>query len=602
MTSNINIEQEGVSVLQSTLRKTGLIHPYILSNDKTPIWDGEVILYENDSDKKEDIRGRIPVQVKSHKRTPEKKHELEVSDLEKMLTDGGAIFFAVYLDEDLAVNKICYHKFLPVDLENLLKKKLKKGGKVKRTLTFDLLEFPDSNERIIEIFEDFLMNRQTQMSFIEVKKPTLDEINSGRYKHYEINFKAPIKNYNDIFEFQKYNGITPYLKDTESGVAIPIRDNIEIASLFIEDKLNIGVSGKVYYTKVIRKFEKNGRTGINFGSTLNIKNIDGKMKFNYSRPDLLRDAIKANEFILEIARTHSFEIDGKTVMLDEEEIKDFNFRYFENQLNYFNDVKITLEKLGVENDLDLSKVTDKDDRLLKNLISSLLKDETIKSNGEVEVFKAKVGNLTLGLYFWPSSKRVGQLKNLFNKSPWLRVRESSGEEYDTSIFELLSVEDWRTFDNISINSVIETFEKLKENKSKRLNSCQVFVKVFNAYKQVDQSDEKRRAKLFKLAKKLADWDFCNATINETVVKVNHYLIKKEEGNLDEQDYIELNSLLEKYKDDPKTAFAVNVLMGAKFPAKLSLKKIPQEEIVEIKEFPIYKLFESLWEEANNCQV
>lgn len=593
MVSNISIEEEGISLLQSRLRKTRLLRPNIISNDKTPIWDGEVFLLKNESDKKDDIIGRVPIQVKSHQDCPQKKHRLEVTDLENFLLDGGAIFFAVYLNEDFTLNKICFHKFLPVDLERLLKKKLKKDGQVKMMLSFDLFEFPEDNNRILEIFKDFLLNRKKQTSFIKMKKPTLSEIDSGKYGHYEVNFTVPIKNPNEIYEFQKYNEISLYLKNPESGISIPIQDSIKVVSQFQKDKLNIGVGGKVYFDDVIHCINQNGNMKIKFGSGFSVDFIDQKFTFNFSQPPMLADAILANEFLLEVIKYQFIEINGAKAPLNKSELKIFDFSSFKNQLNFLKKIKKMLNLLDVEKDLDLSKVTEKEENLLNNLVGSLLESKTIKSNGEHKIHIAPIGNLNLALYLMPINKSESRLLNLFKDYPCMKVKDNNGDEYNTSVFEILPTEAWEALDNINIETVVETFERLKLAQREEVGACQVFVKVFNAYKLVDESDRNRKVKLLNLAKNLVSWDLKNATVSEAIVKVNYYLTKKEENSLDDQDYTELNNLMKKYKEDSKIIFAINVLMGAKILAQLSLEKVPRKELEEIKEFPIYKVYEEL---------
>ncbi len=40
----MNIEAEAVSKVNEVLRRTGYLDPYITENDKTPVWDGFVLV------------------------------------------------------------------------------------------------------------------------------------------------------------------------------------------------------------------------------------------------------------------------------------------------------------------------------------------------------------------------------------------------------------------------------------------------------------------------------------------------------------------------------------------------------------------------------
>jgi hypothetical protein len=62
-----NIEKKGVGWLTSKVADSEILEPYFKENDRTPSWDGNIFVYDK-SIKKENLRGTIPVQIKSTKR------------------------------------------------------------------------------------------------------------------------------------------------------------------------------------------------------------------------------------------------------------------------------------------------------------------------------------------------------------------------------------------------------------------------------------------------------------------------------------------------------------------------------------------------------
>ena len=72
------IEKDGISILERVLHSTNSLVSNININDKTPVWDGEIFVYNYNKDRKRklpksDLLGRISVQVKSHDVTKYKK-------------------------------------------------------------------------------------------------------------------------------------------------------------------------------------------------------------------------------------------------------------------------------------------------------------------------------------------------------------------------------------------------------------------------------------------------------------------------------------------------------------------------------------------------
>lgn len=106
MKSNRKIESLGVGKLSDLINDNDLLQAYIDSNDKTPMWDGEVHVLKVASDKKEDIIGRVPIKVKTTQRkTRLNSFDISASDLISYKSDGGIFFFVVFLDSEGKLQK-----------------------------------------------------------------------------------------------------------------------------------------------------------------------------------------------------------------------------------------------------------------------------------------------------------------------------------------------------------------------------------------------------------------------------------------------------------------------------------------------------------------
>ena len=60
------IEIKGINAVEEYLSDIGFIQPYLSNNDKTPMWDGSLFVYNSKEDfNKERFDYRVPVQVKA---------------------------------------------------------------------------------------------------------------------------------------------------------------------------------------------------------------------------------------------------------------------------------------------------------------------------------------------------------------------------------------------------------------------------------------------------------------------------------------------------------------------------------------------------------
>lgn len=144
------IEGLSINYLKNILLKTGYITPYVSENDRTPSWDGCVILRsKKDSASKENLR-RVFVQVKGKEVAPPYQSQIsfpiDVKDLNNYLNDCGVIYFVVYLDG------ISQYKIYYVTLTRLILRRALKNKNNNKTISFILNQLPDDLDEISDIF------------------------------------------------------------------------------------------------------------------------------------------------------------------------------------------------------------------------------------------------------------------------------------------------------------------------------------------------------------------------------------------------------------------------------------------------------------------
>lgn len=135
------IEREAVFSVSSYINRCPGLVPYINYNDKTPMWDGSIFIYNDDKIKNDNFYGIVDVQIKGTeaKHTKEEdidkgtevkpteedkpqKYYIKKSNLNAYEKEGGVLFFLVIVDvHDYNANKI-YYKFLDTKTLDDLKK------------------------------------------------------------------------------------------------------------------------------------------------------------------------------------------------------------------------------------------------------------------------------------------------------------------------------------------------------------------------------------------------------------------------------------------------------------------------------------------------
>ena len=121
MANNRKIETLGVSYLSTFIDKHELLQSYFDRNDKTPVWDGEIHVLKSSSEKKDEILGKVPVQIKTTRQKKDvlKSFPLDARDLELYKSNGGVVLFVVWLSENNDLREIYYKSLPPVRADSL---------------------------------------------------------------------------------------------------------------------------------------------------------------------------------------------------------------------------------------------------------------------------------------------------------------------------------------------------------------------------------------------------------------------------------------------------------------------------------------------------
>ncbi|VMH56851.1 Lmo0466 protein [Streptococcus pneumoniae] len=590
MANNRKTETLGVSYLSTFIDKHELLQSYFESNDKTPVWDGEIHVLKSPSEKKDEILGKVPVQIKTTRQKKDvlKSFTLDTRDLELYKPNGGVVLFVVWLNEDNGLRDIYYKSLPPLSIKNLLKKsKLKNKSTNRKKLSIEIFKLDE--KKMYPMLVDFINNSQKQYSFINVEGISVEDIPDDK----TLKFYFYGQEKEEIFNYQEEHDLFIYYLDPITGIEIPLENTIKIVETEEETDLIIKIGDYVFQDVKRHRFP-DGSVQLHFGEsfTMSFDIKKKQFKFNYTRPDLLSKAIKCTQVFQELGKIGYFTLNGNKIELDERSIKDISSLDLEADIKGLLKISNFMKKMGIQKDVDLSCFDKQSQRNLNILYSGLvLKKKVALNYNESKLLHLNIANIhIITLYSFLSDKN-GTMIDIFTETPWCREGETEDEDYlDISIFEVFEPNDWLKIDNCKIDSVIASYQRLVDNKLKYEGADRTILKIVIA---ADMAEDKtKRELLLNWAQCLSDWNLKYSKNCEMAI-INDLQIKSRVRKLNSKETETLTNILVNSNDNYELCFGSSVLLKSKPQADLFWNKLDNETKERYKDFPIYTLYMKL---------
>ena len=590
MANNRKIETLGVSHLSTFIDKHELLQSYFDRNDKTPVWDGEIHVLKSPSEKKDEILGKVPVQIKTTRQKKDvlKSFSLDTRDLELYKSNGGVVLFVVWLNEDNGLRDIYYKSLPPLSIKNLLKKsKLKNKSTNTKKLSIEIFKLDE--KKMYPMLVDFINNSQKQYSFINVESISVEDIPDDK----TLKFYFYGQEKEEIFNYQEEHDLFIYYLDPITGIEIPLENTIKIVETEEETDLIIKIGDYVFQDVKRHRFP-DGSVQLHFGEsfTMSFDIKKKQFKFNYTRPDLLSKAIKCTQVFQELGKIGYFTLNGNKIELDERSIKDISSLDLEADIKGLLKISNFMKKMGIQKDVDLSCFDKQSQRNLNILYSGLvLKKKVALNYNESKLLHLNIANIhIITLYSFLSDKN-GTMIDIFTETSWCREGETEDEDYlDISIFEVFEPNDWLKIDNCKIDSVIASYQRLVDNKLKYEGADRTILKIVIAADMAE--DMTKRELLLNWAQCLSNWNL-KYSQNSEIVIINDLQIKSRVRKLNSKEMEILSNILVNSNDNYELCFGSSVLLKSKPQADLFWNKLDNETKERYKDFPIYTLYMKL---------
>ncbi|HDI4619000.1 TPA: DUF4365 domain-containing protein, partial [Listeria monocytogenes] len=568
--TNPKIEKLGVNAVSNYIVESDYLSDFLAQQSTEPATDGTIRIYNGPGERKRDLIGIVPVQVKgttTKNIIKHNRHEIDIVDLTYYYKVGGVVYFVVYVTNK--VPKIYYRDLLRIDIKEILKKNEKlRGKKEKGTITIDFREVPVN----VEDFRTVLLNFHKDQDYQTKDYVELGSINEISR---DLTFTIIAPNSN-IVEALKY--VSPVLYKNEGDLKIPVRRfKIGELSVFTKSEFSIGIKGANSYIATVMEGEEETEIQIGSLQQLIVKFKEGRFKVDFEAKGKIQETIELLEILLGIVTGVNLYIDNKPVteFFIEEVNEDFISRV-NHALESFKKTQEALNHCKVPSNFHYEELTENDIDVI-NSIMELYQTSIDNTWGKFEFNNRLVYLL----------KHKGTIYNLLDSNVALEInfwsKREDGIQYTTT--PLILIDDFSKMNDTEICNIKGPIEKLIPIHEKACSDINLIcVRLIDAYDQTNNNQ------FLLVAFELLELIIPFTTNNEIhLIYLNKYQIKKRWDNLAMEDINHLVSIQKEFEEDKRIHLATLILLGAKNDAVWLLNELKKEGTFSLSNMPILNL-------------
>lgn len=559
-------------VEREILRFDECLSPYVNSNDKTPSWDGNIYVYNNQIHAVKNYEGKIETQIKGKKveklSKGNTKFKFEVDTLNAYRKNicGTLLLYVEFIDIDNY--QIYYRNLLPVDLIEIFKT-IKSDQSTKM---IDLRPVvPKSGSSLKYVCLNFLKNSN--------KQPNRRLISEEEIRNLEEIKIEVISSYEYLEDYLKNGPIYSYgvLKDTKEIVNLPLLKDIHVFHTMKHIVVLDDEEIEVNFTESSGSEDES----IIIGKSLILRKQINKLEIKLS--GTLNERINDLKLLIYILKYKKINTKNGILnfpLIDDEE-SEKAYHYFESVLKDYIRIRNTFNYFNVDFNIDMSKLSEKDINSIY-LLTDLLEGKNLETINEYKLYHITIQNYKIIFLPKMDNEKVIGIYNLFEDLTdkiKFYIYNSKGEIVDMSVFYLLSPDTINTASNFNHAMVLEDILKRKITKDACPNCNEFILNLLLAY---DISNDKRH---LELAEKIADELI--KTDNSDIYKLNLYQIKYRTIGLDRFDKEKIKEIYDRGTEFEKCG--ASILLNNITDYELSFDKLTPEEQSLLVNYPICNL-------------
>lgn len=578
--SSKQIEEDAIDYLKMALKKSKLINREISEGDREPIWDGHIYFYKNIKKQNIDLVERIPVQVKGKDEYYEENvgYSIKRNNLEHYLTEGGILYFVVYLKDDIPT--VTYASLTPKVIKKVLLASDKKKKKIKN-ISIHMKPLPNNEDELNFVFLNFIQKRKYQKGFAHIdwrsQESLLENLESFDG---DLEFKFIGKDYLDILDYAISGELDLYYKPKGAMIPEPLIDDIANLKIFEEKEMLVQIQGKERVYKTTFAYETKNDFTIDFHNGCSIR-IQKKpdlvtLILNYSLSNILSKRLDGLEFIIELQKNKGIILNRKRLDFSDENIAKIDLNFLNKAFNANIRLKELVDKLKISTDLDSTGWSKKDSRTIKILYDGLINKQIVSLDRADYNFIQVIpfANVHVLLFLIPERENSKDYR-IYNYSDYDIVLINEDRQ-QFSKYEAVDLDQLILVDNFNIDDYISSYLSIKDIENLDLGLLKLINYADN------KSDRNILQTCLEFAQKLVDMDKSENSV------LNLLQIKKRLNNLTQKDSSYLHSLIN--HNSVEIRFATNCILGYKDQAiYLFENEFSDEQRERFIEYPIYNL-------------
>ena len=594
------IEEIGVNELERSILYSETLSPIFKRRDKYPVWDGEIMLY-NEGHKNDNnyLIGKIPVQIKAKTNTnipySECSHSISVEDLNIFLRDGGIAYFVVYVNPTSPKeNKAFYALLAQVDLVRYIT-----SAGNQKSIKVNMVELPDLNISVENYFLDFFNDCKRQANY---NKPIFLKDVEHDVESLKIMFTFTSKDKKELYKHltTHENFLYATFKGDPTKTPHPLGDRRYKFKAFQEVDLDIKVKENVYFNKCIVEIEKGElyiviKDVMRFSFPMELTDVpfEGRIQINTVYRTLSQQ-IHILDFLIAVINEGGFYVGGVKMRVSDIGQDDLN--HLQRELEGAENLQKILVDFHVKKDLDVSNLTVDDTRNINTLINKFIFNKTIDFTDlrPPRFAKMDIANVSI-LFFVDKDKDDNiRLTPAYDLNTFIFTTEvEKGDKkivippyvgYDSEIF--------RDVCNINYSDFLPSFTEKRTEENRFYQSMNwTILRMLMGY---DAQEQKNRV-LIETAYDMAKWLVENDPDKSShfIHLINVLQIKKRLNIISKEDEECLVNILDMKECNDELKFAAYLLLDDKNMAKryfLKLDKTTRD--LYQSSLPLYNLIKN----------
>ncbi|EMY67949.1 hypothetical protein [Leptospira vanthielii] len=266
------MSEEAVTFLNHFLIDSPILKTFLKENDKTPVFDGSILLYQGNKNSNSNIMGSISVQVKGEEKTKKSKpsHSISMLELDIYKKEGGVLFIKVIYENKFKF-EIFARNLLPLDILKI------KGDAKKDVKTVTVqLDRINSLQHFELLCDNYLKHKKYQMDSDHFLYD-LPKVMTGSER---ILVQSTLtRGENPISAFFSKNCYV-YLEEKQ-GNRIPVL--IQFSEVIHETDIQVSVNGKNFFNIIQWGMNSKKEKFLALNSILNLFQKENKLEFQLSK-------------------------------------------------------------------------------------------------------------------------------------------------------------------------------------------------------------------------------------------------------------------------------------------------------------------------------